>query len=201
MTGRSNQQVIADLIATAQPRTVEVQVCARGDLVDRHAVLVRELAEAEGNVQKAASIADDPEVSRIAGEIVACQDEQEASTVTIVLQSVTRRVWADLLAAHPPRPQDKGLDHNADTFPPAVVAACAKEPALTEDEANQLADVLPVAEWTKLWLGAVGLNVTQTPHPKLQAATELVRANGGSSTTRGAKGSRGRSSSVGSGAP
>jgi hypothetical protein len=198
VTGRSNGQVIADLIATAQPRTIEVQVCARGDLVDRHAALVAELAAAEAEVDTS-SIGDVPEVQRIAGEIVAVEDEQEASTVTFVLQSVSRRVWADLLAAHPPRPQDKGLDHNADTFPPAVVAACAKEPHVGEDEANQLADVLPVAEWTKLWLGAVGLNVTQTPHPKLKAATELARANGGSSTTRGPKGSRGRSSSVGSG--
>ena len=199
MPGRSDQDVIADLIATAQPRTLEVSVCARGDLVDRHATLVQQLAAAESNVAKRASVAKDPEVARIAGEIVAVEAEQEASTVTVVLQSVSRRVWADLLAKCPPRPQDKGLDHNPDTFPPAVVAACAKSPVISEEEANQLADALPVSEWSKLWLGAVGLNITSTPHPKLKAATELVRANGESSTTQEGTASPGRSSSAGSG--
>lgn len=196
----TDDDVIARLIATAQPRTIEVQVCARGDLVDRHAVLVAELSAAEANVERTASVAGDPEVGRIAGEILAVEAEQEASTVTFTLTSVSRRVWADLLAAHPPRPQDKGLDHNADTFPPAVVAACSKSPKVTDEEAVQLLDALPVSEWTKLWLGAVGLNVTPTPHPKLKAATELVQANAESSTTQAPTASRGRRSSAGSGA-
>lgn len=176
-----NDGLIAQLIATAQPRTSEVRVCARGDLVDQHAILVGSLADAEQNSK--GSLAADPVVNEIATQIVAVEEEQEASTVTFVLQSVSRRVWADLLAEHPPRPQDKGVDHNPDTFPPAVLAACSKSPKVSAAEAVQMMDVLPVAEWTKLWLGAVGLNVTATPHPKLVAATELVRANGVSSTT------------------
>lgn len=195
-----SDDVIARLIATAQPRTVEVRVCARGDLVDRHALLVAQLAEAERNVARSASVAGDPEVARIAGEIVALEAEQEASTVTFTLTSVSRRVWADLLAAHPPRPQDKGLDHNEATFPPAVVAACSRSPKLTEERAIELGDALPPAEWSKLWLGAVGLNVTPTPHPKLRAATELVRASVESSTLQAGSASPDQSSSVGSGA-
>lgn len=194
-------ELIERLISTARPRTLEVRVCARGDLVDRHAVLVNALGDAEAKAKKSASIADDPEVARLAGEIVALEQEQEASTVTFVLTSVSRRVWADLLAAHPPRTQDKGLDHNADTFPPAVVSACAKSPNISVEEATQLADVLPVAEWTKLWLGAVGLNVVPTPHPKLGAATELVLARDGSSTTSANGASPGPSSSVSGDAP
>lgn len=196
----NDDEVIARLIATAQPRTAEVRVCARGDLVDRHAALVAEMAEAERQVERSASVASDPEIARIAGEIVAVEAEQEASTVTFTLTSVSRRVWADALAKHPPRPQDRGLDHNADTFPPAAVAACSKSPKLTEDDATKLLDALPVAEWTKLWLGAVALNVTPTPHPKLRAATELVQANVESSTTPEDTESPDPSSSVGSGA-
>jgi hypothetical protein len=196
----NDDELIAQLIATAQPRTSEVRVCARGDLVDRHAALVAQLAEAERNVEKTASIAGDPEVARIAGEIVAVEAEQEASTVTFKLANVTRREWADLLAAHPPRPEDKGLDHNADTFPPAAVAACSKSPKITEERAAELLDKLPPAESSKLWLAAVGLNVTGTPHPKLRAATELVQANVGSSTTPEGTGSPDPSSSAGSGA-
>lgn len=195
MTPGVDDDPVARLIATAQPRTVEVQVCARGDLVDRHIQLVQELRDAERNLERTASVASDPEVQRISAEIRAVEEEQESSTVTFVLQSVTRRVWADLLAAHPPRPQDKGLDHNPETFPQAVVAACSKTPTMTPEQANELSDVVPVAEWTKLWLAAVGLNVTPTPHPKLRAATEIARVNGASSTTSEPAASPGPSSS------
>lgn len=178
----TDEDLIGRLIATARPRTAEVRVCARGDLVDRHVALAEELKALEVEGRK--SVATNPDVLRLAEEIRQVEEEQEDSTVTFVVQSVTRRVWADLLAAHPPRPQDKGLDHNEETFPPAVVAACSKSPKMTEEEAVELGDVLPVAEWSKLWLTAVGLNVMPTPHPKLKAATELVLANGASSTTQ-----------------
>src|SRR5690606_20326373 len=114
--------LIAHLIATAQPRTREVRVCARGDLVDQHARLVAQLEQAA----EEGSVSGNPEVQRISQEIVEVEDEQEASTAVFVMQSVSRRVWADLLASHPPRPQDKGLDHNPETFPQAMVAACCK---------------------------------------------------------------------------
>lgn len=177
---KSNRDVIAELIATAQPRTVEVQVCARGDLVDRHAELVVEL----GQLGPAQALGADPEVTRLSEEIVAVEEAMESSTVTILLQSVSRRVWADLLASHPPRPQDKGMDHNPDTFPTSMLAVCCKSPGLSEEQAEQLSDVLPQGEWNKLYYAALGLNVTGTPHPKLSAASELVRANAASSTTQ-----------------
>lgn len=166
---------VADLVATAQPRTTTVRVCARGDLVDRHAELVAQLEGEAGS-----SVGVSSEAKQLAAEIVAVEEEQEASTLTVTLKSVSRRVWADLLAQHPPRPQDKGLDHNPDTFPTAAIAAASVEPALTVEDVDQLADVLPPAEWAKLWRATFKLNVAEVPHPKLAAASELARASGDS---------------------
>lgn len=171
--------VVDRLLATGKPRTREVRVCLRGDLVDRHEALVAELeAAAEGSP----SISGSSEVRRIAAEIVAVEEEQEDSTVTFVLQSASRLEWADLLKEHPPRPVDKGHDHNPETFPPAAVALCAVDPHLTEDEAVRLfnAPEMHTAEWNKLWMAALALNITATPHPKLVAASELAKASGNS---------------------
>lgn len=162
---------LEELIATAQPRTREVRVCARGDLVDRHAQLVDELDEASD------SLGAPKRAKEIAAEILAVEEEQEEYTLVVTLASVSRRVWADLLAEHAPRKEDreKGLDYHPVTFPPAAVAACAKEPALTYDTADRLASTLPAGEWNKLWLTAVELNVMGTPHPKFRAAAEIAQ--------------------------
>lgn len=171
---------IEALIASASPRTMQVPVCARGDLVDRHAALVQELAAVEG--QGTGSIAGNPDIKRLAEAIVACEEEQEASTLTFTLKSVPRKAWADNLRLHPPRRGVDSLDYNADTFPPAAVALCCDQ--LTEDQAKRLDATLPQGEWDKLWNAVIHLNVVGTPHPKLGAATEIARANGNSSTSR-----------------
>lgn len=174
--------VIADLIATARPRTAEVQVCARGDLVDRHALLSAQLND---KAQGEDTLAGNPAVQELSQEILDVQAEMEASTVTFVMQSVSRLTWANLLAKHPPRDEDRALknDHNSLTFPVAAVAACAKSPKLSVDEATRLANAIPTGEWAKLWMAALGLNIIENPHPKLAAATELARPSAGSSTT------------------
>lgn len=181
----NDEELIADLIATARPRTIEVRVCARGDLVDRHAILSAQLNDAAKSDDDA-SLAGNPAVAELSQQIVDVEAEQEASTVTFVLQSIPRRKWADLLAKHPPRPEDRAQkdDCNRLTFPPAAIVACTKSPSVSEPELYRLInDVLPSGEFGKLWTAALGLNILENPHPKLAAATELARLNGASSTT------------------
>lgn len=174
---------IDDLIATAQPRTLTVRVCARGDLVDRHAALVAELDAVMGDSK---SIGGSPDIKRLAAEIVEVEAEQEAHTAALVMRSVSRRRWVDLLAEHPPRPADKerGLDHNPVTFPVAAVQACCD--GMSPEQAEQLsgnADPekgLHPAEWNKLYMAAQALNILETPHPKLPAALSIARESGDS---------------------
>lgn len=162
---------VDDLLATAKHRTIEVKVCARGDLVDRHAALVTRLEGATAD-----SLAPGGDAHRIATEIVEVEEEMDASTVTFTVASVPRRVWADLLVKHPPRKEDAGADHNRSTFPPAAVAACVVDPPLTDEQATQLDATLPPGEWVKLWMAVLSLNTLENPHPKLHAASEIARA-------------------------
>lgn len=190
MTERSNEEVIADLLARAKPVVVEVPVCTAGDLVTRHAQLMSELEGAS----KDGSLGGNPKAEQILAELEAVEAEQEASTLLVAVKSVGRRAWADLLRAHPPRPEDKGSDHNADTFPIAAVAASV---GVSVEQIDTLAESLPPGEWRKLWDAAVHVNVGPMPHPKVPAGvTALVRRNGASSTSRPSAASPAASSSA-----
>jgi hypothetical protein len=200
---------VDDLIATAQPRTITVRVCARGDLVDLHAELTEQLRQALDD-DHARSIGDavGDEAARIADEIARVEAEQEEHTVEFRLRSIGSLAWANLLRSHTPRP---GIDHhlrfNLATFPPAAVAACVVEPAMSVDQACRLygsddePGVLHSAEWDKLFGAAFSLNETETPRPKLPAAIGSLLQSGRSSTSAAVSDSPAPSSSDVSTAP
>ncbi len=194
---------IDDLIATAQPRTQQVLICARGDLVAAHADAVRALALANDQDDDDALAGPGDRVVEAAARVKEVEAEQAAATVTFTIRSVSRRAWADLLAKYPPSKEQRraGHDHDPAAFPVAAVAACTQDPAMTYEQAANLSDVLAAGEWNKLWVTALQLNITETPHPKLAAATELLQANGPSSTTSDPEGSLEVGSLAGSGKP
>lgn len=188
-----------DLIAAAQPRTEEVRVCVRGDLVSKHIKLVEEL---NGALSKDKSLGANSEAQRISAEIVALENEQEEHSLTFRISEVSARKWANLLAKYPPTPKqrrEQNADHDPDKFPPAALAACCVEPEVSPLQAERLFDTLHAGDWNKLWFAVIGLNVTGTPSPKLAAATELLQANGQSSTTQPPEASPEESSLAGSG--
>lgn len=172
---------VDDLIATAQPVTEEVRVCARGDLVAKHRAASIALAEAAkdddsltGNGTRDAAAA-----------VKAIEDEMEAATVSVTLSTISRNALADLLVVHSPSREERRAGHqfNTRTFPAALVSACAIEPKVTPDQAVTLCETLTAGEWNKLWDTAWLLNTNETPHPKHPAATAILQANGPSSTT------------------
>jgi hypothetical protein len=173
-----------EILAAASPRTLEVQVCLNAGLVTAHEEAVRELQRA---LDRDDSLAGDPAVTAAAEAVQAVEQQLDAATHTFRLRAVSRKVWADLLAKYPPTAEHRRAGHDADPdrFPVAAVAACLVEPELSEADVAKLAasDAMTFGEWQKLWLAALQLNLPPTPHPKLEAATELLRANGRSSTT------------------
>lgn len=178
-------------------KRTSVQVCQRGDLLDEHARLERELARAR------AAAADDlfsQEVVDAAARLEEIEQLVSESQVTFVFEALSARAWQDLVRRHPPRrdaAEDREIGANADTFPDAAIAACAVEPVLTEDQAVRLADALPLGEWRKLWQAVLTVNAGDARPPKsaLAAAIGARLQSERSSTTAAPVGSRGRSSS------
>ena len=145
------------------------------------------------------TIADDVEQNRtarapkIADRIVELEEEIESSVKTYRVGSLTFRGYNELLAAHPPtRAQLKDhvarsgddwrtrtvLDHNPDTFRPALISACSIEPELSVQEANDLEDELPPDQLDLLYQTCLALNRQGNQPPKSLPAGAIRRLNG-----------------------
>lgn len=139
----------------------------------------------------------------LARDMEALDVEIEAAKVEFKFRSVGKRLWADLLAAHPPTKDQtsriRGLDHNPLTFPCAAVALSYVDPAdpgwrpeLKGDEFTQrlakftrLFDRLNASQWEMLWTKCVDANLGFDTPGKSQAASLLLRlANGQSAKPR-----------------
>lgn len=61
-------------------------------------------------------------------------------TVTIKVKSINTRVYDNLIGDHPPTKKDKedGASFDLDTFAPALISACSKDPELSLEEATEL---------------------------------------------------------------
>ena len=181
-------QSIQDRIAAAEsaPRTIEVEVCHSGGLVNLHAELVDELAGVidEMNKNRSVGTQTDPRVAEIHDQIGEVEAAMAEHSVTYQVAPIGALAWNNLLRQHAPRPGvDKGLAYNLETFPPAVVAACVTDEAFGLDEATDLYNRLSSAEWNKLFNAAWVANEGETPRPKLPAAIESLLQNVRSSTT------------------
>jgi hypothetical protein len=80
----------------------------------------------------------------------------------VTLKAIGSKAYDDLLAAHPPTNDQRkdGQTYNADTFAPALIAACSVTPALTAEQATQIweSDEWSRGELTQLFLGCVEVN-------------------------------------------
>lgn len=178
-------QSIEDRIAAAvdRPRTVTVEVCSSGGLVDLHTELVVELGAVIDDANKNRSIANggDPRIDEIHEQITKVEQAMVDHTDSYEVRPVGALAWNNLLREHPPR---RGIDKNGfnlDTFPPAIVAACVD--GMTDERAAELYESLPSAEWNKLFNAAWVVNEAETPRPKLPADIENLLQSVRSSIT------------------
>jgi hypothetical protein len=80
-------------------------------------------------------------------------------TADIRLRALPRRAYRELLDAHPARPEDgEKADWNADTFPPALIAASAIDPELAPEQAQKIWDEWELSEVGTLFLACWSLN-------------------------------------------
>lgn len=117
-------------------------------------------------------------------DVAAAQAEQAAAEAAVRESAIVMRLralprqgdgsFAALKAAHPPQAEDDARVQEAsgnakdravwhtDTFAPALVAATLVDPALTVEEAAELATDLNEAEWMGLYVAALNVNQQST---------------------------------------
>lgn len=168
-------------------------IVVRGDLVARMEVLEADLAKARMfDVTQNAP----PTAEPIAVEIERVQQEITAATRTFRFQAIPGEDWADLIAEHPPTPDQRpqGWDYDPSSFPLYAIAASCVDPPMTPASAKKLYGKIGSGQWARLWKAAMAANTGVDSLPKSASATASLRLSGPSSTTAAPEGSPAASS-------
>lgn len=109
--------------------------------------------------------------------------EAAERALKIRLRAVGHRKWRELLAAHPPR-DDNRMDQmrgfNTDTLGDDLVPASLMAGDFdSDDERDAFLDMLPAADWNRLYSEALSLNEDAGPDPKVQLSSLLGETSPG----------------------
>lgn len=102
-------------------------------------------------------------------------EEATGRAIKIVLRSIGRKAWRDLVAAHPPRDGNDGDRErgvNTETFGYAIVCACMGSPLFESDKArDEFLDSITEADYGDLEQIAWSLNRGRSSDPKADLAS------------------------------
>lgn len=135
----------ADLVAQVRPLEKVAVIITAGDLLGEHARASEELATALR--QTRTSLADGSTTRQLAEQVADLEARIAASTITLRFRGLGRNAFRRLVDEHPA----EGAPFNPDTFPVALIAACAVDPAMTPAQAAALADVLSDGQWDEVF--------------------------------------------------
>lgn len=192
---------IAGITSKARsPRRVETVTLFDPALVEQRDELVA-LWEATNAEDQRSNEPD--QAPKVAAAIVELDDQLNDGAREWRFGALSSRAWTELIASHPPtkaqlkahqeaqegvpRWQRTTLDHNPDTFNPALIAACAVEPELTVEEADALADDLSPVEYNLILSTCLKLN-REPLDPKASLEVGLIRQLSGRSDATAALG-------------
>ena len=168
---------IEAILKQAKPRETTVPIYMAGDLVAEIERLERQLAEVGAAQWQADSLASTNPTTAIAQKIEAARKKLKASEVEFRFRALPDDQWSDLLAAHPPKDPEKQL-FDPDSFPRALIAACALDPVMTPEQVDRLFAVLNQGQRNSLFDGAYQVNVEGTSVPFSVSASGILAALG-----------------------
>jgi hypothetical protein len=175
------------------------------------AAVVVELEELEDQLlqrqtDEAGDMAPSAETLALAERIAVLNEQAEASEVEFIFRGIGSRPYSDLVAAHPPTPEQiqqyrdlrLPLDHNPETFPPALMAASLEVPTgATEELFLELRETWANGPWQRLWNTCSRANRGINDVPKSLLASAILLGSGTSSNGAHATASPDPSSSAG----
>lgn len=173
MSNKRKAKGFEDILAAAKLPEHTVRVCLRGDLAAEHERLENELDALREWAPSALAEADPRRP--LAEAITALEAEMAESTETFTFRALGQRKYRALVDAHPD-PKGDG-QWNAETFPQALIAACAIEPEMDVVDVERLFDVLNAGQVETLFMGAYMVNEGPTRVPFSKAASDALRAS------------------------
>jgi hypothetical protein len=118
--------------------------------------------------------------------------------VVFRFQGLSSKAYSDLLVQHkaPDDQQDDAVDGlNWDTYPTALIAACAVDPKMTLEKAEELCDTVTHRQWDDLFATALACNRNQVSVPFSLSASAIRAATAQNSKQPERTASPGRGSS------
>lgn len=86
-------------------------------------------------------------------------DDGNTEEVEVLFRAIGSHAYDELVAKYPPnkKQKDQGLTYDMDKFGPALIAACAVEPEMSEEDAKEIweSDAWNRGELMTLFMGAV----------------------------------------------
>lgn len=164
---------IKDILAKAKPREHTVRICLAGDVAAEVERLEAELSAASG--WQAESIADQHPGIQIAEQIKAARERMQAAEVEFTFRALGAKAWSDLVAQHPGKSEEEAWD--AETLAPALVAASAVDPAMTQAEVDELFDALNFGQRQQLIDAAWQVNGEATSVPFSLHASAILASH------------------------
>lgn len=167
---------IKDVLAKARPREHTVRICLAGDVAAEVDRLEAELASL--SQWQPESIADQNPGVEIAERIAAARQRMTEAEVEFTFRALGAKAWSDLVAQHPGKTEDEAWD--ADTLAPALVAASAVDPAMSQADVDELFEALNVGQRQQLIDAAWQVNGEATSVPfSLHASAILASRTDG----------------------
>ncbi len=161
---------IRDIINEIKPAMSQASICLRGDLLVQYDDLTAQLEQYDGWEPESLSDADPRRPLREA--LKALRDEMQAATVKFTFKTIGDKAASDLLSKHPSPKDEEGNEKyawNPQTYPAALVAACAVDPSMSEAEAGELFDQLNLAQRNDLFGAALRANQREVDIPFSEA--------------------------------
>lgn len=152
----------------ATPHRKTVKVCFDRNLIAEWDKASEELQEA-----KKGMLEPPKEMKKRVDELAV---KVAKATREFVFQSIGNGPWRRLVAEHPPTKEqrrDLSLDHDPETFLPAVMVATCVSPQLTLEQAEQILETQPLAVIDRLWAGILEANLIGGDEKKVGATVAL----------------------------
>lgn len=157
--GGSKPRKMSDIMAKKKPTEtrahIQIDGSARFEIED----LRRKLEDAKAHDRRHNEAPTAPAVEE---ELEEAHQRFKESEVVFIFRPIASTEYDDLIALHPPRDQDKenGLNFNAETFPPVLIAASSYDPEISVDEAEGMFDdpAWNAGELVRLWNAALAAN-------------------------------------------
>lgn len=161
-------QTFDEVLASATAQTRSVRVCLRADLLAELDAAIDALSTAMLRNESSEDLAKD---------VVARTHRARDAETRFAFQSMGRKAWRELIAAHPPTEEQKltGADFNVDTLPAVAMAACCVAPTGASEEVfAQLAANLTDGQWNEIWAACHAANTAGAEVPLNVAAFALA---------------------------